>query len=68
MNAVGAKAADWDKCFRVMADIDLSGFDGKQTSPARYRPPGVGSFLILPILPISKYVVSTIDAAVIRLG
>jgi len=26
MNAIGADANDWDKCFKLMADIDLSGY------------------------------------------
>jgi hypothetical protein len=30
MNAIGADANDWDKCFKLMADIDLSGFDGTE--------------------------------------
>jgi hypothetical protein len=29
MNAIGADANDWDKSFRLMADLDLSRFDGK---------------------------------------
>ena len=28
MNAIGIDSNDWDKCFRLMADIDLSGFTG----------------------------------------
>jgi hypothetical protein len=34
MNAIGAEANDWSKCFKLMADIDLSGFDGKSGRPA----------------------------------
>jgi len=30
MNTIGASPNDWGKCFKLMADIDLSGFDGKQ--------------------------------------
>ncbi|MHC4110313.1 MAG: GLUG motif-containing protein [Planctomycetota bacterium] len=33
MNAIGADANDWDKCFKLMADIDLSEFDGKDGRP-----------------------------------
>jgi hypothetical protein len=28
MNAIGADSNDWDKCFKLMADIDLSFFQG----------------------------------------
>jgi len=28
MNAIGADANDWDKCFKLMADIDLSAYTG----------------------------------------
>jgi hypothetical protein len=28
MNAIGANSNDWDKHFKLMADIDLSGFTG----------------------------------------
>ncbi len=28
MNAIGADSNDWDKCFKLMADIDLSGYTG----------------------------------------
>jgi hypothetical protein len=28
MNAIGADSNDWDKCFKLMADIDLSSFTG----------------------------------------
>ncbi|NIR67518.1 MAG: hypothetical protein GWO10_27990, partial [candidate division Zixibacteria bacterium] len=28
MNSIGADSNNWDKCFRLMADIDLSGFTG----------------------------------------
>ena len=34
MNAVGANPNDWDKHFKLMVDIDLSGFDGKEGRPA----------------------------------
>ena len=30
MNSIGAEPNDWDKHFKLMADIDLSGFDGKE--------------------------------------
>jgi hypothetical protein len=30
MNAIGVNPSDWDKHFRLMADIDLSAYDGKQ--------------------------------------
>jgi hypothetical protein len=30
MQAIGADANDWDKCFKLMADIDLSAFTGTQ--------------------------------------
>jgi len=29
MNDIGVNIGDWDKHFRLMADIDMSGFDGK---------------------------------------
>ena len=29
MNAIGADPCDWDKHFMLMADIDLSSFDGQ---------------------------------------
>jgi hypothetical protein len=29
MQAIGADSNDWDKCFKLMADIDLRVFDGK---------------------------------------
>ncbi|MBL7153200.1 MAG: hypothetical protein ISS79_05750 [Phycisphaerae bacterium] len=29
MQAIGADANDWDKCFKLMADIDLGQFDGR---------------------------------------
>ena len=28
MNSIGANPADWNKCFKLMSDIDLSGFTG----------------------------------------
>jgi hypothetical protein len=34
MNAIGAEPNDWSKHFKVMTDIDLSGFDGKDGRPA----------------------------------
>jgi len=34
MNAIGAHPTDWDKHFKLMADIDLSAFDGKEGRPA----------------------------------
>jgi hypothetical protein len=37
LNAIGAKADDWDKCFKLMADIDLSGYDGKAGRPSFNR-------------------------------
>ncbi|MHC4693745.1 MAG: GLUG motif-containing protein [Planctomycetota bacterium] len=37
MNAIGADANDWDKCFKLMADIDLSGFTGTSFNIIGYR-------------------------------
>jgi hypothetical protein len=34
MNAIGTEPNDWSKHFRLMADIDLSGFDGRDGRPA----------------------------------
>jgi hypothetical protein len=34
MNAIGAEPNDWDKHFQLMADIDLSAFDGQEGRPA----------------------------------
>ena len=34
MNAIGANSIDWNNHFRLMADIDLSKFDGKDGRPA----------------------------------
>jgi hypothetical protein len=34
MNDIGANIDDWDKHFILMADIDMSGFDGKDGRPA----------------------------------
>jgi hypothetical protein len=34
MNAIGANPGDWNKHFKLMADIDLSNFDGQQGRPA----------------------------------
>ncbi|MEN6425743.1 MAG: GLUG motif-containing protein [Phycisphaerales bacterium] len=34
MNAIGAEPNDWDRCFNLMADIDLSAFDGWAGRPA----------------------------------
>ncbi len=28
LNSIGADTRDWDKCFRLMADLDLSGYKG----------------------------------------
>jgi hypothetical protein len=33
MNAIGANTGDWSKQFKLMADIDLSRFDGKDGRP-----------------------------------
>jgi hypothetical protein len=30
MNAVGAEPNDWDKCFKLMEDIDLSGYEAEE--------------------------------------
>ena len=30
MQAIGADSNDWDKCFKLMADIDLSGYTGEE--------------------------------------
>ncbi len=34
MNAIGAHRSDWAKHFKLMANIDLSGFDGQEGRPA----------------------------------
>lgn len=34
LNAIGAEPNDWDKHFRLMADIDLSGLDGREGRPS----------------------------------
>jgi len=34
MNAIGAEPNDWDKHFKLMADIDLSAYDGQEGRPA----------------------------------
>jgi len=34
MNALGAQPEDWDRHFKLMTDLDLSGFDGKAGRPA----------------------------------
>lgn len=34
LNLVGLFPCDWDKYFKLMADIDLSDFDGKENRPA----------------------------------
>ena len=34
MNAIGAAPSDWDKHFRLTADIDLSAYDGQDGRPA----------------------------------
>jgi hypothetical protein len=50
MNAIGDDAGDWDKHFKLMADIDLAAFDGQQGRPAfniigtRYDSPFTGIF------------------------
>jgi hypothetical protein len=36
MNAIGADANDWDKCFKLMADIDLSAYTGTQFNVIGY--------------------------------
>lgn len=44
MNAIGAHPDDWDKHFRLMADLDLSSFDGGEGRPAfRMIAPHTGS-------------------------
>ena len=45
LNAIGAKALDWGKCFKVMANIDLSAYDGKAGRPSFNR---IGVFSDLP--------------------
>jgi hypothetical protein len=37
LNAIGAKAGDWGSNFRLMDDIDLSGYDGKAGRPSFNR-------------------------------
>lgn len=37
LNAIGAKAGDWGSNFRLMDDIDLSGYDGKEGRPSFNR-------------------------------
>ncbi len=37
LNAIGANAGDWNKYFRLMNDIDLSGYDGKAGRPGFNR-------------------------------
>jgi hypothetical protein len=34
LNTIGTEPNDWDKHFQLMADIDLSGFDGRSDRPA----------------------------------
>jgi len=34
MNAIGANPGDWSMHFKLMADIDMSGFDGRDGRPA----------------------------------
>jgi hypothetical protein len=34
MNAIGAEPNDWDKHFKLMADLDLSAYDGQEGRPA----------------------------------
>ncbi|UCF08881.1 MAG: hypothetical protein JSW28_04095, partial [Thermoplasmata archaeon] len=36
MNAIGADTNDWDKHFKLMADIDLSGYTGPDQPPPPY--------------------------------
>ncbi len=33
MNAMGTEPNDWGKCFKLMADIDLSAYDGREGRP-----------------------------------
>jgi hypothetical protein len=42
LNGIGARAGDWNKYFRLMADINLSGYDGKDGRPAFNR---IGSYI-----------------------
>jgi hypothetical protein len=42
MYAIGIDANDWDKCFKLMADIDLGQFDGKDGRP-KFRTIGYAS-------------------------
>jgi hypothetical protein len=46
MNSIGEDPNDWDKHFKLMADIDLSGFPGKKFSiiGAESNPPFTGVF------------------------
>jgi len=37
LNAIGANAGDWGSNFRLMADIDLSGYDGEEGRPSFNR-------------------------------
>ena len=30
MQEIGANEEDWDKCFKLMADIDLGGYEGEE--------------------------------------
>ncbi len=43
LRMVGLTLCDWDKHFRLMADIDLSAFDGKDGRPA-FSPIGAGYY------------------------
>jgi hypothetical protein len=45
LNGIGARAGDWGKCFKVMANIDLSGYDGIAGRPSFNR---IGVFSNLP--------------------
>ena len=45
MNAIGADSNDWDKHFKLMADIDLSGFTGTE-----FNIIGTGHFECSPIM------------------
>ncbi len=50
MNAIGADSTDWDKHFKLMADIDLSGYTGPGPWPpptfARNPSPPNGSIIV----------------------
>jgi len=49
LNMIALVSCDWGKHFKIMADLDLSGFDGRQTRPAfniigGYETPFTGVF------------------------